>query len=89
MMVPYTQGLSKSIMNICGKVGIQVHFRGGNITKSLLMTSKEKDNITQKSRVIYRHKCQRLESDEKYIRRLCKDLWEEVQGAPQGTLCHL
>ena len=45
MVVPYTNDLGKSIKNICGKVGIQVHFKGGNTINSLLMTLKDKDNI--------------------------------------------
>ena len=39
--VPYTKGLSKSVKNISGKVGIQVHFNGGNTRKSLLVTLRK------------------------------------------------
>ena len=40
---------------------------------------KDRNNITQESRVIYRYKCDRLECDEEYIEGVCKDLWEKAQ----------
>ena len=40
----------------CGKMGMQVHFKGGNTNRSLLVILKDKDIITQKSAVIYRCK---------------------------------
>ena len=73
MVVPYTKHLSESVKNICGKVGKKVSFRGGNTTKVLLMAPEEKDKITQKGTVMYRHTCERLEH-----MRICKDLWGEV-----------
>ena len=67
MVVPYTKGLSKGVKNIFGKVGIQIHFRGGNTIKALQIALKDKDNIAQKSAVIYRDKCDRLDCVEEYI----------------------
>ena len=49
MVVPYAKGLSGSMKNVCRKHGVQVHFKGGNIIKSLLMAPKDKDPITKKS----------------------------------------
>ena len=46
MVVPYTEGLSKSVKNIYGKIGIQGHFKGGNYIKSLLMVPKKRGTIT-------------------------------------------
>ena len=54
MVVPYTKGLSESFKNICGKVEMQVNVKAGNTIKSLLVTPKDRDNITQKSGPIYR-----------------------------------
>ena len=59
-MVPYTKWLSESFKKIYGKMGIQVHFKGGNNIRSLLVTPKDKDNITKKRGVIYMYKCDRL-----------------------------
>ena len=61
MVALYIKGLSKSVMNICGKVGIPVQFRGGNTIKSILVAPKDRDNIIQKSEVIYSYKCNRLD----------------------------
>ena len=67
MVPPYVRGLSESMKNICSKHGVQVHYRGGNTIKGLLMTPKDKDHITMKSGIIYRFKCQRLDCDDEYI----------------------
>ena len=64
MVVPYTRGLSEILKNIYGKHGIKVHFKGGNIIKNFLAAPKDKDTITQKSGVIYRFKCERVDCDE-------------------------
>ena len=76
MVVPYTKVVSKSVKSICCKVGIKVHFRDGNNIKALLMAPKDNNNITQKSRVIYRYKCDRLECDEEYIRECTRTFVE-------------
>ena len=34
MMVSYTKGLSESLKHICGKVGIQIPFRGATPSKA-------------------------------------------------------
>ena len=53
--------------NVCSKHGVQVHYKGGNTIKSLLMAPKYKDHITKKSGIIYRFKCNRVECDDEYI----------------------
>ena len=67
IVVPYHQGLSESIKRTCSKYGIQVHCKGGHTIKNLLMASKDKDHILNKSGIIYRYKCHRVECDEEYI----------------------
>ena len=39
------------------KAGVQVHFKGNNMIKDILVTPKDKDNINTKGGVIYRYKC--------------------------------
>ena len=51
MVVPYVKGLRESLKNICRKHGVQVHCKGGNTIKSLLMASKDKDPITKKNSI--------------------------------------
>ena len=67
IVVPYHQGLSESVKRTCKKYGIQVHCKGGHTIKNLLMAPKDKDHILNKSGVIYRYKCHRVECDEEYI----------------------
>ena len=53
MVVPYIQGLGEKFKRTYNKKGIQVHFKGSNTIKDLLMASKNKDSKFQKSGVIY------------------------------------
>ena len=53
IVIPYTQGLCKSIKKICGRYGIQTHFKGGRTTKSLLVSPKDKDPMVNQSGAIY------------------------------------
>ena len=67
MVVPYQQGLSERIKNTCQKYGVQVHFKGGQTIKDLLMNPKDKNPIINKSGVIYRYKCSEDGCEEEYI----------------------
>ena len=67
MILPYVRGLSETMKNICNKHGVQVHYKGGNTIKGLLMAPKDKDHITMKSGIIYRFKCLRVDCDDEYI----------------------
>ena len=46
--VPYNQGLSESLKNICKRYGIQVYFKSGKTIKGELVAPKDKDHITKK-----------------------------------------
>ena len=61
------KGLSESCKNICRKHSIDMYFKGGNTITELLLHLKDKDNILQKSGVIYRYKCGRVDCEEEYI----------------------
>ena len=50
MVLPYVKGLRESMKN--NKHGVQVHYKGGNTIKGLLMATKDKDHITKKSGII-------------------------------------
>ena len=75
---PYHQGLSESFKRTCKKYGIQVHLKGGLTIKNLLMAPKDKDHILNKSGVIYRYKCHRVECDGRIYWRVSKNLSREV-----------
>ena len=51
--IPYTQGLCESIKKICGRYGIQTHFKGGSTIKNLLVSPKDKDHMVNQSVAIY------------------------------------
>ena len=40
IVIPYTQGLCKSIKKICRKFGIQTHFKGNSTIKILLVSPR-------------------------------------------------
>ena len=91
MVVPYQQGLSERIKNTCQKYGVQVHFKGGQTIKDLLMAPKDKDPITNKSGVIYRYKCSEDGCEEEYIgesARTFAERFKEHQKSPSPIYDH-
>ena len=67
IVIPYTQGLCESIKKICGRYGIQTHFKGGSTIKYLLVSPKDKDTMVNQSSAIYWYKCVDLGCDDEYI----------------------
>ena len=61
------QGLGEKFKRTCNKKGIEVHFKGSNTIKDLLMAPKDKDTKLQKSGVIYQYKCQTIHCPVEYI----------------------
>ena len=91
MVLPYVMGLHESMKNISNKHRVQVHYKGGNTIKGLLMTPKDKGQITMKSGIIYRFKCQRVDSDDEYIGESSRSFGErfrEHQKAPSPMYDH-
>ena len=77
--VPFNEGLSERMKNICKRYGIQVHFKSGKTIKDELVAPKDKDHITKKSGIIYRFKCDRLECDEEYIGETARTFGERFK----------
>ena len=67
IVIPYTQGLCKSIKKICSKYGIQTHFRGNRTIKNILVSPKDKDPMEKKGGAIYWCQCWELACDEECI----------------------
>ena len=67
IVIPYTQGLCESIKKICGRYGIQTHFKGGRTIKNLLVSPKDKDPMVNQSGAIYWYQCGDLTCDNEYI----------------------
>ena len=61
------KGNSESYKKICRKYGIEMHFRGGSTIKDLLVHPRDRETILQKSGVIYRYKCGRVDYAEEYL----------------------
>ena len=78
IVVPYYRGLSESLKKVCSKHGVQVYFKGGTTIKKLLMASKDKNPI-QKSGVIYRYKCDRVECHEEYFEESSRTFGERFR----------
>ena len=68
IVITNTQGLCESIKKICGRYGIQTHFKGNSTIKNLLVCPKDKDPMVNKSGVIYWFQCSDLTCDDEYIR---------------------
>ena len=75
IVIPYVQGIFKSLKNICGKHGVTVHFKGGQTLKNILVSPKDKDGMVNKNSIIYSYSCGRIDCDEEYIGGVSKDIW--------------
>ena len=79
------------MQSICSKYGVQVHFKGGQTIKSLLMAPKDNDPITSKSGVIYRYQCNEQGCGEEYIGesgRTFAERFKEHQKPPSPIFDH-
>ena len=91
MVVPYINGLGEKFKRTCNKQDIQVHFKGTNTIKSLLMAPKDRDNKLQKSGVTYRYKCLHINYPKEYIHesgRTFGDRFKEHIKAPSPIHQH-
>ena len=90
-MVPYSQGIGDSVKNICKNHGVGVHFKGGQTLKNILVSPRDKDNITCKSSVIYSYTCGMIDCDEEYIgesERTFGERYKEHLKAPSPIFLH-
>ena len=67
IVIPYTQGLCESIKKICGRYGIQTHFKGSSTIKNCLVSPKDKDPMVNQSGAINWFQCGDLGCDDEYI----------------------
>ena len=67
IVIPYTPGIGESLKNICKKHGVDVHFKGGQTLKNILVSPKDKDTTTSKNSVIYSYTTRMIDCDEEYI----------------------
>ena len=70
---------------------MQVYFKGGKTIKNLLMAPKDQDPMKNRSEVIYRFKCKRVECDDEYIgesSRTVGERFKEHLKAPSPIFDH-
>ena len=67
IVIPYPQGLCKSIKKICERYGKQTHFKGNSTIKNLLVSCKDKDPMVNKSGAIFWFQCGDLTYNDEYI----------------------
>ena len=67
IVIPYTQGLCKSMKKICGRYGIHPHFKGGSTIKNLLVSLKDNNHMVNQSGVIYWYQGGDLCCNDEYI----------------------
>ena len=67
IVIPYVQGICESLKIICGKHDVDVHFKGGQTLKNILVSPKDKDSMANKNSVIYSYSYGRIDCDEDYI----------------------
>ena len=65
-----------NIKQICGKYGIQVHFKDNTTIKQVLMKPKDQGPKEMKSGIMYSYQCSHLACDEEYIGDTARTLRE-------------
>ena len=88
IVIPYTQGLCESIKKICGRYGIQTHFKGGKTIKNLLVSPKDKDPMVNQSGAIYWYQCGDLGCDDEYIRETSRTFGERYKEHLEAPLSY-
>ena len=90
IVIPYTQGLCESIKKICGRYGIQTHFKGGRTIESLLVSPKDKDPMVNQSGTIYWYQCGDLGCDDEYIGETSRTFGERYKEhlKASSAICH-
>ena len=58
--------MHENCKNICRKHGVEMYFKGDNTIKDLVVQPKDRDTILQKSGVIYRFRCGRVDCEEEH-----------------------
>ena len=89
--IPYTQGFCESIKRICGRYGIQTHFKSGSTIKNLLVSPKDKDPMVNQSGAIYWYQCGDPGCDDEYIgetSRTFGERYKEHLKAPSAIHHH-
>ena len=91
IVILYTQGLCESIKKICGRYGIQTHFKRGSTIKNCLVSLKDKDPMVNQSGAIYWYQCGDLGCDDAYIgetSRTFGERYKEHLKAPSAIHHH-
>ena len=91
IVIPYIQGLGERFKRTCNKQGIQVHFKGTNTVKQLLMAPKDEDPKLAKCGDIYRYKSPDINCTEQYIGesgRTLGDRYKDCLKAPSPINIH-
>ena len=83
IVIPYTQCLCESIKKICGRYGIQTHFKGDRTIKNLLVSPKGKDPMVNLSGAIYWYQCGDLGWDDEYIGETSRTFGERYKEHPK------
>ena len=63
----YLPGMCESIKNIGKKYGVAVYFKGNRTLKNILVSPKDKDEMANKSSIIYSYCCGEIGCDEEYV----------------------
>ena len=84
IVIPYTQGLCGSIKKVCGRYGIQTHFKCGSTIKNFLVSPKDKDPMVNQSGAIYWYQCGDLGCDDEYIGETSRTFAERYKEHLKG-----
>ena len=80
IVIPYVPGMCESIKNIGKKYGVAVYFKGNRTLKNILVSPKDKDEMANKSSIIYSYCCGEIGCDEEYVESLGEPLGRDLKN---------
>ena len=79
IVISYIQGTGEKVKKVCKAKDIQVHFKGTNTPRTLLVIPKDKDPKLNKHRVIYHFKYPQINYPEAYIGESGRTLGDRIK----------
>ena len=78
IVIPYVPSICESIKNIGKKYGVAVYFKGNRTLKNILLSPKDKDEMANKSSIIYSYCCGEIDCNEEYVGESGRTKIEEI-----------
>ena len=81
--------MCESIKNIGKKYGVAVYFKGNRTLQNILVSPKDKNEMANKSSIIYSYCCGEIGCDEKYVGESGRTFGERFREPFEDTFSNI